>query len=302
MLIRTFPIFCLLLLLCQTQVMAGSVDNKVIVITVPAAPWTLTLPGDNLAIEQQQIKPDGQHGYFLITTTKNDMTISLFIEPAVKCKSSKECRDMVWKMGNPSWENPQKVVLSEIGDVSFVEFFMASYQSMPVQQQNMYAEFVVDGFWVDLHISKTLYKPKEHELFERLVKSIKFEPKNGISAVRAEDSPEIAAQKAIEAWVPLWDSGRYAESYRELAEDTKKNITKEQWFVYWTAVRKPLGRVQSRKLIEAKYMKSLPGVPDHEGAVLRYESSFENRKAIVETFGMMHETNGTWRVANYVTP
>lgn len=300
--LRAFSICLLLLLPCQTQVMAGSVDNKLIVITVPAAPWTLTLPGDSLAIEQQQVKPDGQHGYFVITDTKNDMTISLFIEPAVKCKSSKECRDMVWKMGNPSWENPQKVVLSEIGDVSFVEFFMASYRSMPVQQQNMYAEFVVDGFWVDLHISKTLYKAKEHELFERLVKSIKFEPKKEISVVRAEGSPDIAAQKALEAWAALWDSGKYDESYKELAEHTKKFLTKEQWFTYWTAVRKPLGRVQSRKLIEAKYLKSLPAVPDHEGAVLQYESSFEKRKSIIETFGMLRDTDGTWRVANYVTP
>jgi hypothetical protein len=41
----------------------------------------------------------------------------------------------------------------------------------------LYAEFVVDGFWVDFHISKVLYKPEEHELFEQLVKAIKFEPK-----------------------------------------------------------------------------------------------------------------------------
>jgi len=32
-------------------------------------------------------------------------------------------------------------------------------------------------FWVDLHISKVLYKPEEHELFELLVKAIRFEPK-----------------------------------------------------------------------------------------------------------------------------
>jgi hypothetical protein len=173
---RTLPIF-ILLLLCQTPAMAGSADDKFIGITVPAAPWTLTLPADNLVVEQQQVKPDGRYGYFLITDSKNDLTISMFIEPAVKCKSSRECRDMVWKAGNPSWENPQNVVLSEIGDVSFFEFFMPSYRSQPVQQQNMYAQLVVDGFWVDLHISKTLYKPKEHEAFERLVKSIKFEPK-----------------------------------------------------------------------------------------------------------------------------
>jgi hypothetical protein len=85
---------------------------------------------------------------------------------------------MVWKAGNPSWVNPQNVVQAEIGNVSFFEFLIPSFQGMPIQQQNMYAEFVVNGFWVDLHISKVLYKPDEHGLFDRIIKSIKFEPKS----------------------------------------------------------------------------------------------------------------------------
>jgi hypothetical protein len=123
----------------------------------------------------------------------------------------------------------------------------------------------------------------------------------GSFVARAEDMPEKAAQKAAEAWMPLWDAGKYDESYQELAEHTRKNIPKRQWFVYWSAVRKPLGKLKSRKLIEAKYIKSLPGVPDQEGAMLQYESSFENKESVVETFGMMREKDGTWRVANYLT-
>lgn len=123
----------------------------------------------------------------------------------------------------------------------------------------------------------------------------------GSGVVRAEDTPEKVAQKAAEAWMPLWDAGKYDESYQELAEHTRKNIPKRQWFVYWSAVRKPLGKLKSRKLIEAKYIKSLPGVPDQEGAMLQYESSFENKESVIETFGMMREKDGTWRVANYLT-
>jgi hypothetical protein len=124
----------------------------------------------------------------------------------------------------------------------------------------------------------------------------------GGGAARAEDSPEKAAQKAAEAWMPLWDSGKWEESYKELAESTRKDNTPRQWYVYWYAVRKPLGKVKSRKLIEAEYIKSLPGVPDRAGAALRYESSFENKGSVVETFAMMLEKDGTWRVAYYITP
>jgi hypothetical protein len=37
-------------------------------LTVPAAPWTLTLPGDGLVVQDRRVKPDGRYGYFLLPT------------------------------------------------------------------------------------------------------------------------------------------------------------------------------------------------------------------------------------------
>lgn len=156
----------------------GTAEDKRISFTVPAAPWTLTLPAGDFVTKQEQIKPDGRYGYFHILDDKKYLNVSMFIEPVGNCKDSKSCRDMVLKMGNPAWVNPQNLVLTEIGEVSVFEFLIPSFRGQPIQQQNLYAEFVVDGFWVDFHISKVLYKPEEHEVFERIIKSIKFEPKN----------------------------------------------------------------------------------------------------------------------------
>jgi hypothetical protein len=152
-------------------------EDEHIGFTVPGAPWTLMLPKDNFEVQQRQFKPDGRSGYFMLTDEKSHLDVSFFIEPAERCRDSKACRDMVWKAGNPAWGKPKNVVLSEITGVYYFEFLIPSFRDMPIQQQNMYAEFVVDDFWVDLHISKVLYKPDEHEMFERLIKSIKFEPK-----------------------------------------------------------------------------------------------------------------------------
>ena len=145
--------------------------------TLPAAPWTLTLPASDFEVAERKSKPDGTGAYFYLTSEKTHLNVSFFIEPVSNCRTSKACRDFIWKSGNPTWKDLKNVVHSEIGDISFVEFLMPSFNGLPVQQQNMYAEFVVDGYWVDLHISKVLYKPEEHKLFEDLVKSIKFEPK-----------------------------------------------------------------------------------------------------------------------------
>ncbi len=175
--LRLSALLCCVLLGAQAAFAGGSAEDKRLSFTVPAAPWTLTLPAGDFKIAQQEVKPDGTSGYFYLTGEKSHLNVSFFIEPAAECKDSKACRDLVWKAGNPMWEDPQNVVSAEIGDVSYFEFFMPKFRTMPFQQQNMYAEFVVDGFWVDFHISKVLYKPEEHALFEQLVKAVKFEPK-----------------------------------------------------------------------------------------------------------------------------
>ena len=98
----------------------------------------------------------------------------------------------------------------------------------------------------------------------------------------------------------MFDSGRYAESWEGLARNTKERIDKRTWETYLIAVRRPLGTLRSRNLRRAEFIRSLPGIPDQSGAVLEYESSFSNRRSVVETFGMILERDGTWRVANYI--
>ena len=176
--LRNVSIITWVLLLCLTIVSAGPLQEKRLEFTLPQAPWTLTMPADDFRMAQKQMKQDGFGAYVYLIDKTQGVDLSMYIEPVNDCKDSRSCRDMVWRLGNPAWVNPQNVVQSELGDVSFVEFLIPSFQGLPVRQQNMYAEFVVDGFWVDLHLSKTDYKPEDHKLFERIIKSIKFEPKN----------------------------------------------------------------------------------------------------------------------------
>jgi tetratricopeptide (TPR) repeat protein len=149
-------------------------------LTVPQAPWTLLISGDALVLNREKIAPDGSQGYFMLVDEKTKMLVSLYIEPVDKCKTSKECRDMVWKLGNPEWQNPQNVRLSEIGEISILELLVPEFRRMPLQQQNMYAQFVRDGYWVDLHLSKVQYRDQDRELFERMVKSVRFEPRKAV--------------------------------------------------------------------------------------------------------------------------
>jgi hypothetical protein len=101
--------------------------------------------------------------------------------------------------------------------------------------------------------------------------------------------------------VKLWDAGKYKESYQELAQDARARYTPRDWYVYWYAVRRPLGELKSRKQILAEYKRSLPDKADQQAVLLMYESSFENNEPVRETFVLFLEKDGVWRVWTYVT-
>jgi hypothetical protein len=119
------------------------------------------------------------------------------------------------------------------------------------------------------------------------------------AAIQAQQTPEKAAQQAAESWLSLVDSTKYEESWEEAASVFKAAISKEDWKAAVQSARDPLGKNKSRKLIEAKYTKSLEGAPDGEYVVIQYESSFEKQKSVTETIVPMLDKDGKWRVSGY---
>ncbi len=120
--------------------------------------------------------------------------------------------------------------------------------------------------------------------------------------VAGEDEASLAAaRQAIAAWAPLMDAGQYEKCWAELAQNPKEKVPHDQWIIYMKGVRGPMGELKARKEFRAEYIKSLKGIPDQDGAYIQFESSFANRESVVETFGLIHEKDGKWRVGYYLT-
>ena len=113
---------------------------------------------------------------------------------------------------------------------------------------------------------------------------------------------ETAERKAIEAsstWLKLIDNNQYTKSWDTAAELFKNAVSKEQWNQSLAAVRRPLGKVMKRSVKSQQYATSLPGAPDGEYVVIRYETSFEKKKSSIETVTSMLDKDGKWRVSGY---
>lgn len=120
-----------------------------------------------------------------------------------------------------------------------------------------------------------------------------------INALAAGSQKELDALSAAEKWLAIVDSEKYEESWKETAELLENAVQLNQWAQSMRAVRKPLGKLISRKLKMKVYKSSLPGAPDGEYVVIQFETSFENKKAAVETITPMMDKDGVWRVSGY---
>jgi hypothetical protein len=108
-----------------------------------------------------------------------------------------------------------------------------------------------------------------------------------------------AAQTAADAWLRLVDSGDYAQSWQDAASLFKAAVTEADWEQKLNAVRAPLGTLISRKLKSADYMTQLPGAPDGQYVIIRYDSSFAKKTSAIETVTPMLDEGGQWRVSGY---
>src|SRR5262245_16869475 len=121
-------------------------------------------------------------------------------------------------------------------------------------------------------------------------------------AVAEDESARVAvAQPVVSAWIALMDAGQYEECWNSLSESMKTKMPKNQWFVYINGARKPLGAVKTRKQIKAEYVPSLKNSPDQDAVIFTFVTSFDARSDVRETFGVIHDKDGQWRVGHYLT-
>ena len=120
-----------------------------------------------------------------------------------------------------------------------------------------------------------------------------------ITAIAQDSDKEQTAVLAAEKWLRMVDEGKYSDSWQEAAEYFRNAINQEQWNQSLRAVRKPLGKIVARQMKTATYTTSLPGAPDGEYVVIQFDTSFENKKAAIETVTPMMDQDRMWRVSGY---
>lgn len=115
---------------------------------------------------------------------------------------------------------------------------------------------------------------------------------------QAANGNENAALGSARLWLALIDAGQYADSWMEASDYFQGAVSRETWEASLEGVRKPLGKLRSRKVVKAKETTELPGAPDGTYVVMSFASSFEKKKTATETVTFVL-ASGTWKAAGY---
>ena len=107
------------------------------------------------------------------------------------------------------------------------------------------------------------------------------------------------AMEAANAWLALADKGDAQATWDQAAEVFKAGIELKEWEKALPKTRCPLGDVISRKVSSSETTATLPGVPDGEYAIFRFQTDFTHKKNAVEALLMQKENDGIWRTIGY---
>jgi hypothetical protein len=112
-----------------------------------------------------------------------------------------------------------------------------------------------------------------------------------------ESQSTMDAESAARHWLELTDAGNFDRSWDD--EIFQEHVTRPAWASAAANARSPLGGLLSRKVRSARYARTLPGAPDGEYVVIKFETNFENRPNATEIVTPARAKDGSWKVSGY---
>jgi len=116
----------------------------------------------------------------------------------------------------------------------------------------------------------------------------------------AQDAQQVLVQGVARDWLALVDAGRYEDSWKAAGAKLKLSATPARWGEVVAKGRAPFGPLVKRTILQTRFTRTFPGVPDGNYAVVIYRVAYAQRDDGEETVTLEREADGAWRVIGYV--
>jgi tetratricopeptide (TPR) repeat protein len=200
------PLFAGLALLCWDNFAAAQesqqLTNPKIEVGFPAKAWALQFDEAGFKVKANGVQPDGR-AYLIAENQSLHLVLSVFLEKGSHQATDDGCKkNQKTRLAQNADYKRENIETREVAGMEIVEFTIPEFQGAPVQQRNLFACLPKDDVYVDIHLSKVLFKPQQEELFNSVLNSAHFIDKS------------TSTSKLMDA-APSSDAGASSDDFRE---------------------------------------------------------------------------------------
>jgi len=175
---------CLVLLIAASALAQDAAGPEKFSIWLPSKTWALELEAPGYVLKRNEIQPDGRR-YFLAENEKTHMIASVFLENMKGSVAPGECqrslKDKEKRNASLTLNGLKGVVYREGEGMEILEFSMPEVNGVPANQKNIFACLIKDEVFVDIHLSKILFKAADQLGLDALLQSFHFAPKEAVT-------------------------------------------------------------------------------------------------------------------------
>ena len=179
------------------------------VFSLPDKNWGVGLSLQNFIINESRTYPDGKARLVRADRQAEGMILTVFIAPAAGEDSARACRDAFWQrlQNGPAASGYRDVRQSESGDMGSSELASSEYvigeiQGIRIDQKHVHAYLGREGSCIEIHLSKTLFEPKDQELFAAVLRTVRLVEANAAPVVQTIRTYRVSSRDAVELTMP----------------------------------------------------------------------------------------------------
>jgi tetratricopeptide (TPR) repeat protein len=189
---RLFMLLCLLFPAIEAADGQDAPASQTSDVWLPGKAWALQLDSAGFTTRDNEIQPDGRR-YFLAENVRTRIVVSVFLEAAKAPVQPEDCKHSLEEKAksNASLASTKLkgIDYRTSGDFQILEFTLPQLDGVPKNQKNILGCLIKEDVFVDIHISKLFFRASDQPLFDALLQSIRFVPRDGAdTAVPAGNS------------------------------------------------------------------------------------------------------------------
>jgi tetratricopeptide (TPR) repeat protein len=207
-------------IVAQAQDAPGSAKSEV---WLPGKAWALELDDVGFTTRANEIQPDGRR-YFLAENTKTRAVVSVYMEAAKGAVQPGECKrslaEKEKRNASLAAGSLKGVTYRESGEMQILEFTLPELDGSPTNQKNIFGCLIKDDVFIDIHISKIFFKAADQPIFDGLLQSFHFVPREASAIAVPSGNSLILFQEGSRYFI--------AHQYREAIRPYQKALEIEK--------------------------------------------------------------------------